>query len=535
MSFEAQIVAAGADRTRLWVAVAFVVALITTLSDFGRLLADGYAAVRFRWELDYGEGIVWEQMRLMVAGRAYGSIDGLPAIVFHYPPVYHMLTAALSAATGIDALAVGRSVSIGSTVLAGLFAGLIARKAVRDAVPAWTALMCGAVAGLTFFCFSPIAFWAPLMRVDMLSLALTLAGLLVAMTALARPPLIVAAGLLFVAAVFTKQTSIVAPAAVFLTFLVLQPKLAWRLAATCVVTGLIVLGALIFVTDGGFIRHVFLYNANRFDPEQLLTILIAIGSHSFFVAAVLIGVVARLQASVRHYRGARTVAALRQRLGETPDDAFFLLLLVYALLAFLMAFAVGKSGSNMNYFIEWMTALAILLGVVTRDAANAACGAMRGPNKNLFAHPLLLPLLIGLQPLMKEPPADYTRHRSPVRVAELEVLQAMVRSAPRPVISDDMVLLLRSGAEVQWEPAIFAELASTAAWDEGPFVERIKAGHFAFFVTAGKRGERLFDSRYNRAVADALDVAYPLRRELAGYTIHLPAQSVRTLGSRAPD
>ena len=150
---------------------------------------------------------------------------------------------------------------------------------------------------------------------------------------------------------------------------------------------------------------------------------------------------------------------------------------------------------------------------------------MPAPRKRLFAHPVFVPLLIGLQALVSGPLADYVSQASSARVAELETLRSMVRSAPRPVISDDMVLLMRAGVPVQWEPAIFAELASTGTWDETPFVERVKAHHFAFFVTVGKRGDRLFDSRYNRAVADAMDAAYPVQREIAGYTIHFPTKA----------
>jgi hypothetical protein len=42
------------------------------------------------------------------------------------------------------------------------------------------------------------------------------------------------------------------------------------------------------------------------------------------------------------------------------------------------------------------------------------------------------------------------------------------------------------------------------------------------FVTVGARGSEPFDSRYNRAVADAMDQAYPVKASLAGYLIHLP-------------
>ena len=161
VSFEQRIVAPGAKRARLWVVGVFALALIAQSWVFWQFLSESLGAIRFPGELDYGEGIVWEQMRLMIAGRGYGAIDGLPAIVFHYPPVFHALTAALSSLTGFDQLAVGRSVSFGSTLLIGLFAGLIAATTVRADAPRRTAIICGLVATLATFCFSPDSLLGP--------------------------------------------------------------------------------------------------------------------------------------------------------------------------------------------------------------------------------------------------------------------------------------------------------------------------------------------------------------------------------------
>ena len=525
MNFEQRIVVLDTKRLRRWLAAAFLFALVALLYKVGHFLVQGVAAIRFPGELDYGEGIVWEQTRLILAGRGYGAIDGLPAIVFHYPPVFHLFTAALASASKLDQLAAGRSLSICSTILIAVFAGLIAAQVVRAEVSTRAAVVCGLVAGLTIFCFWPITYWAPLMRVDMLATALSFAGLLVAMMAFSRPPLIAVSAILFVTAVYTKQTSIVAPASVFVTFLVLRPKLAWLLAASCIAIGLVILGALMIATEGGFVRHIFLYNVNRMDPKRLVTILMAIISHLLFFAVVVIGVTARIKARLPMYRGAGSIVELRQRLHAAPGDAFFLLVLVYAVLAFIMTFTIAKSGSSVNYLIEWLAVVAILLGIVARDAANILFGAVPMPSKRPFAHPTLVPLLIGLQALLPLPTDGYAKQRAPARLSELETLQSMVRSASRPVISDDMVLLMRAGVPVQWEPAIFAELASTGKWNEAPFVARIKARQFAFFITEGNRGEWLFDSRYNPAVADAMYAAYPVRREIAGYTIHFPSKT----------
>jgi uncharacterized membrane protein YeaQ/YmgE (transglycosylase-associated protein family) len=524
MSFEQTIVRSDARPLNSSATAALLLAVAALAFDGGRLALYAYTALRFPWELDYGEGIVWEQMRLMLDGRGYGSISGLPAIVFHYPPLFHMTTAGLAGVTGLDDLAAGRLVSAASSVLIGLFAGLIAHAIIKADSPKGVSAICGVVAGLSVFSFWPIAYWAPLMRVDMLATALSLGGIYAAMLAFKRPPMILLAATCFVAAVFTKQTSVVAPAAVFLTYLLIRPRLAWVCAASCTGLGLAILGALAWATDGGFLRHIFLYNVNRFEAWRLLWIKDAVLTHILYFAVIGLGVTARLRTRLAPYRD-ESLATVRLRLAATPADAFFLLGLVYAGLAGLMTLSIAKSGSNANYFIEWMAVLSVLLGVSVREAAAAAFGASHDrAQSRLFAQPALLPLMIGIQALIVAPPPDYKAQRDPARVADLEALSAQVRAAERPVISDDMVLLARSGVPVSWEPAIFAELASTGAWNESGFVQHVRAQQFAFFVTVGERGQRLFDSRYNPAVAEAIAEAYPVRREVAGYTIHEPAK-----------
>ena len=101
------------------------------------------------------------------------------------------------------------------------------------------------------------------MRVDMLAIAFSLFGLVAAFKALERPRLIYLASLLFVAAVYTKQTTIAAPAATFAVLIALRPALAVRGIAACLVLGITVLLMLGWLTDGGFYRHIFLYNVNR--------------------------------------------------------------------------------------------------------------------------------------------------------------------------------------------------------------------------------------------------------------------------------
>jgi hypothetical protein len=490
------------------------IALLVGLALLGfsalRLLLLAGKALFFPYELDYGEGIVWQQMLLMFDGRGYGPIDGFPAIVFHYPPVFHAAAYALSE-TGLDPLSAGRLVSLLATLTCALLVGAFAARLAEGR------RLCGAFAALVALAFWPVGLWAPLMRVDMLAFALGLGGIGFGLAALRRPAFVHAAALCFVVAIFTKQTAIAAPAATFLVLLLVRPRTAQAGIAACLLLGTAALAALAIATDGGFLRHIFLYNINRADYSRLAWIAQQALLHLFFFAAALFAIVQGLAERLPRYRGAGWRAA-RDTLRQREGDAAFLLLLVYFLLTSLMLVLVAKSGSNLNYFIEWMLAASVFTGLAVRDAASTA-------RPSLIA--ALLPATLGAQILLLPGSPPWTVSMAPARQPALKRLEAAVRGSPKPIISDDMVLLLRSGKRVMWEPAIFAELASEHVWDERPFIARIRAREFGFFVTVGDHGSRLFDSRYTPPVAAAIDEAYPRRRLVAGYVIHLPAEAPR--------
>src|SRR6184192_2212802 len=83
-------------------------------------LQNAFDAIRYPFGLDYGEGIVWQQLLLIPGPRMYGAITDAPFIVFHYPPVYHLVARAVTL-LGIDPLMAGRGISVVCTLItAGL-------------------------------------------------------------------------------------------------------------------------------------------------------------------------------------------------------------------------------------------------------------------------------------------------------------------------------------------------------------------------------------------------------------------------------
>jgi hypothetical protein len=499
--------------------------LILVLAHF---LAAANLAIRFPFELDYGEGIVWEQMRLIFDGRGYGPIEGFPAIVFHYPPLYHAIVEGVSTVSGMDPLAAGRLVSLAASLLCGLFVALIAARVTRPSQGSAVAWTCAAFAALTALAFEPVAVWGALMRVDMVAIAFSLAGVYFAIRALDRPSNVHIASLLVVAAVFTKQTSLAAPAAAFFVLLLVRPRTAIAGMATCIAVGGTVLAALTVASHGGFLRHIILYDINRFELARIYWVGAGLSVHAVFCGVAALGVVQSLRETTICCQGARSLDALAARLQAAPDKAATLLLLIYLLILTLMLVLMGKSGSNINYMIEWMMTAGLFAGLAVRDAARAVLNdsTLDAGAKRISPAAFLLPAALGVQALILPSPPTHARTTDSARIDGMRALSLEIRRAGRPVIADDMVLLLRSGQDVLWEPSIFAELASTGVWDERPFVAQIRARRFAFFITDAARGNPMFDSRYTPRVADAMDAAYPVQRRLAGYYLHYPASAI---------
>jgi len=466
-------------------------------------------AVGYPYELDYGEGIVWQQMINIVAGHGYAAIGIFPAIVYHYPPIFHLASAGLAALAGIDPLAAGRLVSLTSTIVMMGLVAMLAACAVPSDDTRIVRVGVALLAGLMLAGCYPVVKWAAVMRVDMLQNALSLAGMLCAIRAAGRPRLIVPAAIAFVLAIYTKQTAVAAPAAAFVGLLVVRPRVALALAALCVALGATALGWLQWTTAGGFLRHTFLYNINRFDLSDWRPIAFQFGLLTGFILAAAIGA----WATARRLLAGPGPGA---RIAADPTQTAALILLIFLVIKTAMLTAMLKSGSSNNYMIEWLCGVVIFASL-----------ALRPVLKSAFVHSQRLPVLttlfltIGL-PLQAwaVPSAAARIALARSREAGLAQLVAQVRASPEHVVSDDMVLLLRAGKPVLWEPAIEAELAHRGLYDERGFAGLVRQHRLGFFITRGVRGEALYDSRYDPLVADAIENAYPHMQEIAGLTVH---------------
>lgn len=492
-------------------------ALVANFGFYARYIA---GALRYPFELDYGEGIIWAQMAALGGRGMYTSVHEYPYLVFHYTPLYHLVSYVAATLFG-DPLATGRAVSVLSTVLGGILVGWIVARVAGPETPRRARLAAGVVAALLIFAFQPLYQWSALMRVDMLALLLNLAGISLFMASISRPRLFYLAALAFILAMLAKQTTLSGALACFGVSLLARPALTLRVLAFSIAVGVACLAGLSWATGGEFLKHTVLYNANEFRPEQLVTLLgdLLFGSRYAFISAlvasaVLVGGIVR-QARVSQ------MAQWRHDLARHPLVVTDLVLLCCFLVGFVASLGLGKAGASVNYAIDWQVTWSLVCGVALvrlwRFAADAAA-----PRARLYGTALSGVMVLALTVHVYVGDAwSWVRLPSDaLRDAQTRVL-AVVRRTPGPIWSEDMTITMRAGKEVIAEPAIIADLAMRGVWDQKPFLAKLREHWFDVIVITHWPA-----THFTPEMRVAVEESYPIVEWIDSYTLYFPRGTV---------
>lgn len=488
-----------------WAGAALLFGLLVVLGvHLVGTVFDMVAAVRNPYELDYGEGIVWYQATQIPGPGMYARAEGLPFIVFHYPPVFYLVTR-LFAQVMPDPLAAGRTVSaLGALAIGPLVCGLVL-VAARPSDQRLQArhLIVAVAAGLIALSLHAVRTWGLLMRVDTIGVALGLAGVLVAARSDGRFAGTLAALLLCVGAVYTKQTLLPAGIAVFAVSTLRRPRPALAAAGVAALAGLAVLAWMQWYTSGGFLQNVIGFNINRLALHYAWWVFWPERSSAIFAAMMVFALFYLLLRLWRQRAPGPRLHAVRQlvlivRLIDKSLAARAMLLLHFGL-AGLMLVTAAKSGSNYNYLLDVLTVGCAVLGVFM-------CELLRKPAAFLAATAFLVlgELDLPYRQLPDRPGA--------AQVGRMTELTALVREARKPVASEQMTILMRAGKPIWFEPSIVTELASVGRWDEAPLVRMVRSGAFAFMITTNNAVGPT--SRRTAAVDAAMREAYPVEEQV---------------------
>ncbi len=452
-------------------------------------LATGVAAVRFPYQLSYGEGpLLNHAYRLAQGAQIYTrDLQDYPYLVVNYPPVYIFLYASFGRLLGFS-LGVGRAISFIASLVVAVSLGATAYALCRDLVAA-------GVAGLAFLGQPYVAVWSGFARVDLLALALASAGLAVAAWHPRKPWSPYASAALMVLAAYTRQSFLLAfPLGALVQFYVHDRRQAATFGVTLgVAVGLLAI-ALNQATGGGALIHLIVANVNRMSWSLLrdsLLHLVAISGAALVVAVLVAWRMVRQRA--------RTMFAL----------------IALLLGAGLSSLTVAKVGSDINYFLEIAAAIALLCAV-----GLARSGARRAT--------LLLVAVLVAQAFVYgywnwSSFRGYLGLRT--RAPQFEALYDLVRQERGAILADDhMAALVQGGHEVLLQPFEFSQLSHDGLWDEGRVVADLKAGRFALVIIRDQgnlRGTRPAE-RWTAAMLDALDHGYAVRQRFADVSVYVP-------------
>lgn len=500
-----------------YVTVLLVLAVCSGAAYFYRIAT----TVAYPYELDYGEGIVlWQAAHVSSLATAYHPITQYPYIVFHYPPLYHAVSLAVSKLTG-DLLLAGRLVSLLSALGICLTLPWIVYRSVPARAPK-VAKVGGAVLAGALPCGLKTMDWAQLMRVDMLALWLTFMGLalfILGRTAISR----YAAFVLFIAALYTRQTLIASPLACLVVAAILNMRQASKLLGFAVALGAAVMTWLALATHGQVLLHLFLYNQNPFSVRRAITYLDQNIQWTLPLLVLAGAAAVGPFLDVAKALSRRSLAPLRVRLATSTYRLALFTFTVHFLFSVVLSLAIGKVGSNINYFLECNLSACALAGLlVTR--------LIWGSRKTAWAAPAaavayLLPLFLIAQQAetgIHSMPGAASQERAEY-IRNSEALVRVLRASPEPVMSENMTLLYRAGKQVPFEPAIVAGLAEMGTWDETPLINMIRKRTFSVMIIRQLEGSAL----YSPGVVSAIEEYYQPSERYGTYIVYRPSGARR--------
>lgn len=515
----------GATPARLVGLFTLTLALAALIPHFVSLLGKGTGAIAYPFQLDYGEGQILNVTHILSRGQAvYRPVGEAPYALSNYPPVFHVVAAGLDLVLG-DTLAAGRVVSFVSILLSAVVIAVLVWRASGSRCWWYARALAALAAGLLFLAVDYTGEYGILMRVDAISVLFALAGTLAFLHCGPRSTVWVSA-VLFLLAVYSRQSMVAAAAACLAVALTSRPRLGWRLAGHILFPGLAVFLALEWASGGNFYANIIAATRHGYSWDRaasFLSEMIRTYPAALFVAVVgAVGLV-----------GERPLAVPSRRAKSdgdnvpAPDDAWDGTVLgTYLATSFLVALTVGKIGSDVDYLIEFMAVASACAGVViARSLSGLWFHAPRSP-RWADAASLVLPAALLWQSTLGlrhvgpgvEIPDAFAR-----RNAEQHLL--LVKQTPGAVLSDDLTLLVLAGKRVEFAPFEMTQLAHLGKWDQSPFLQsierrefRLLALHFNIFSAAAP-----WQLAFTPEMIDAMRRHYRIRTHVRGCWFYVPA------------
>ena len=394
------------------------------------------------YQLNYGEGpLLGMGLRLARGGTLYPAASEPPYIINPYGPVPYYLVGAVVKIFGLSLTAPRLLIAV-MTVCSAILIGAVVRHCTGS-------LAAASIFGALFLTLPNVQRWVVILRVDMIGVALSLAGIYL----FVRSDRWHWAAPFFIAALFTKWTFIAAPGACFLSLLVEGSKRkALHFAAVCGSAAALAFALLQWQSGGWFAFHTieastahrfFLDEAVRYVPLELCVNLPLIALTAFAV----------------------------QFSKPKPQSRPMLLSLLYFGITFPIMFAMGKAGGDRNYFLEWDAALCVLAGV-TYGFATRKLQDVRWVQ-------VILPLMVVIVAVSNVAIGDVYQFLHPDDYAEVlgcrDAYQFIAKRGGDHVLTENIGAAVLAGKfPVVFEPFLWEQEVARAGWSDSEIVNLIR-------------------------------------------------------------
>lgn len=444
----------------------------------------------FPYGLDYGEAPLIDQAKRLIAHEEIykANLDEPPYVISNYPPLYISLISILGILTNLPLLQVGRAISLVSSLTSAFIIGKFASHLSKRRLS-------GMVAAALFLGHPFVTIWSPLARVDLLALGLSLTALWILYTRWDSWPWLAVAALCLLGAIYTRQTYALAAPVASAVWLWKNNRLRALIFITSLVGSCLALFMVLnTLTRGGFYINVITANVNPYRLERMLSMngmFIQVWPFVIFTAPIQI---IREVKRKDHYER------------EASRRSFILYgLLPYTCGALLSSFTVGKVGSNVNYFLELSSALAIWIGCSTAKPMSKV---------TIRKGQIILSLLILCQIIWSLTANWLISYRVITekwsKLSEYEeVFQEVRQAASRgPILADDyLFMVILAGQRIYYQPFEYYQLYNAGIWAPTNLVAEIQDRKFSL-VLLNKPGSHLYQERWPSSITQAIKDNY---------------------------
>lgn len=445
--------------------------------------------IKFKYSFNYVEGMVADPiLRIAKNPWLYDSIYQEPFVLNPYHPLYHYCSFLLMQWTGGVFLAPRIVSFISCLLLACILYGVLRRMSLK---PLESAMVSG------LFLTVPLAQSHSVQaRPDFLALLWVWLGIYFVLRyeqkSVRRLRGLLYPVLFFCLAFWTKQNFVLASLSYALYLLLNRRWSEWRTYCIYMLLGTVPIWfALAIGTHGNFTDHTLSLMKTQYMPKLLL-----IHWRSFIVQYWILIPPALLAFVPRYWKSPRAY------------------LLIYGLLSALSTLSVGKTGFDLNHFLE-LTVISIIL---------CGLGLFSSIHRVGFKGYAWIFLCVGIMFYSHAVPSfNFKTNQKLTQTSQhIDEMMLPLKNIPGKIISENIGVLAALNLPIWYEPFGYRQLAFLGIFDEAVVLRKLQTGEYQLLILNINPGIILESSRFSRTFLEYVRQYYVIvgRRQGNFFLMH---------------